>query len=457
MKNNHNEFKVFYILITCIVTFQFIAYFIQFSNNRLIARDLVHSELLIGSKIFNQLLEARDSQLHQMSEVLSKDYGFRESITSSDQVTIESMLENLGKRANAPLLVLFNRNNGILATIPQSLPHEFLLTQVEKKLDGNKLWIEKVNGNLYHIVSTNVIAPIRIANLNIGYEIDKKFVNDLKKQTNIDVFFISHENDKWYIHSSTLPKETTKKFIQKYSSSANNLDNNYIYTKENAYLVITVKNNITNKNAIFAVLSKPLKVVLQPFQKSEKIQLYLLISTLIITIVSIYFITHRFVAPLNKLAHLDKLTGVGNRLLFEKILNCAFQNLKKNDKKFALLILDLNEFKKINDLYGHDAGDHVLQITAKRLIDSLRASDDIIRLGGDEFAIFIDDCNETNVETIVNKITSSVTEPIVFKNNILGISLSIGVAFAPKNGIDINTLYEYADKAMYSVKAKQNN
>jgi diguanylate cyclase (GGDEF)-like protein len=457
MKTNHYEYKVFYVLIACIVIFQFIAYFIQNTNNRLIAEDSVHSQLLIGSKLFNHLLGARDSQLHQMSDVLVKDYGFRESIASSDQLTIESMLENLGKRANASILLLINKDSGILASTPPNLPHKLLSIKYDKKIDNKKLWIEKINGNLFHIVSTDVIAPIRIANLKIGYEIDNKFVYDLKKQTNFDIFFISNENGKWETHSSTLNRKTTENFIQKYVSSPNIFENNFFYTKENAYLVITINNNISNKNSLFAVLSKPSSTALEPFKKSERAQLYILLFTLIATIVSIYLITNRFVTPLNKLAHLDKLTGLGNRLLFEKILSCAFKNLKKHNKKFALLILDLNEFKKINDLYGHDVGDHVLQITAKRLIESFRASDNIIRLGGDEFAILIEDCTETNVETIVDKIRSSVLQPIYFKKNILKINLSIGVAFAPKNGLDIDTLYEYADRAMYSVKAKQKN
>jgi len=122
------------------------------------------------------------------------------------------------------------------------------------------------------------------------------------------------------------------------------------------------------------------------------------------------------VFPLSEQANIDNLTGLGNRRFFLMVFNRAIQNLQKNGTPFALLLLDLNRFKHINDSMGHDMGDLVLKTTAERLKQPLRNSDSVMRFGGDEFAIVIEDCSEETASAIAEKISGAVAEPIATAN-----------------------------------------
>ncbi len=160
------------------------------------------------------------------------------------------------------------------------------------------------------------------------------------------------------------------------------------------------------------------------------------------------------VFPLSEHANIDNLTGLGNRRVFLMVMNRALQNLQKSNIPFALLLLDLNRFKHINDTLGHDMGDLVLKTTAERLKQTLRNSDSVMRFGGDEFAILIEGCSEEIVCAIAEKVSAAIAEPIITNTGNLSVYGSIGIALAPKNGRSIETLIKKSDKAMYVSKTE---
>lgn len=154
-------------------------------------------------------------------------------------------------------------------------------------------------------------------------------------------------------------------------------------------------------------------------------------------------------------AHHDHLTGLPNRTLF---LDRLEQAIKKNHRlktKVALLFIDLDRFKEINDSMGHDAGDQVLKILSKRLKTRIRSCDTLTRLGGDEFTIIMDNIHDSDmVVDIIQKILSCTNETIKVNSQNLYITLSIGVSIFPDDGICVEALLKNADAAMY--KAKDN-
>ena len=156
-------------------------------------------------------------------------------------------------------------------------------------------------------------------------------------------------------------------------------------------------------------------------------------------------------------ANHDALTGLANRRNAEKIMARDLQHAKVQDKSMAVMFLDLNGFKQVNDIHGHHAGDEVLKVVAERLKLCTRERDCLSRLGGDEFAIglIIDRNEDYIIEGISNKIKETITQPIKFQGETLIVGTSIGVAAYPENGDNVAVLMELADENMYQDKIKE--
>ena len=152
-------------------------------------------------------------------------------------------------------------------------------------------------------------------------------------------------------------------------------------------------------------------------------------------------------------ANHDPLTGLPNRALFLQELQKDIEQAKVNNQKLALFFIDLDQFKQINDSLGHDIGDEVLKIAAKRLQSKIRTNDLLARLGGDEFVTIINNYNElSNLSNIASKILKITKEPIQINEHTLYISSSIGISLYPQDASNAKELLKYADTAMYKAK-----
>ncbi|PWI33191.1 hypothetical protein DI392_10010 [Vibrio albus] len=156
-------------------------------------------------------------------------------------------------------------------------------------------------------------------------------------------------------------------------------------------------------------------------------------------------------------ANFDNLTGLANRNLFSDRLSNALKHTKENQTSVALLCIDLDGFKYVNDTMGHQVGDKLLQETSQRLVSLVRKSDTIARLGGDEFAILLHDISSHEIEASVHEILRTLAQPYHLEGRDSFVSASIGVAVAPNDGHDSVTLMRKADSALYKAKAKGRN
>jgi diguanylate cyclase (GGDEF)-like protein len=158
------------------------------------------------------------------------------------------------------------------------------------------------------------------------------------------------------------------------------------------------------------------------------------------------------------LAEHDKLTSLPNRLLLEDRTKQALALAKRNDKKFALIYVDIDQFKKINDSLGHDAGDALLRETGKRLLSCIRATDTASRIGGDEFVVLLYDIENSDAALkIAENILIALNKDIPFSGHTLKTSASIGISIYPEHGQNIDTLQKHADIAMYMAKSGGRN
>ena len=163
-------------------------------------------------------------------------------------------------------------------------------------------------------------------------------------------------------------------------------------------------------------------------------------------------------ADISKLARLDPLTGLCNRTSFFERLNHALAVARRHGRSIALLFLDLDRFKDVNDAFGHIAGDEVLKVIARRLNKTIRGTDAVARLGGDEFIVLAEEItNLVDVNEFGLRLLEALSEPFVLRGQECRLGASIGVAMYPDDGEDAVALLKNADDAMYRAKESGGN
>lgn len=171
-------------------------------------------------------------------------------------------------------------------------------------------------------------------------------------------------------------------------------------------------------------------------------------------------ITERMQAQerLQYLAHHDSLTGLSNRAMFLERLDHALTRARWTNRPLAVLFLDLDRFKNINDTLGHNIGDSALRVAAQRLLDAVREGDTVARLGGDEFTVLLEDLASTDdVPVVAQKILESVSQPFDVEGREFVMTTSIGISLYPSDGDDSLKLLRNADTAMYRAKEQGRN
>ncbi len=156
---------------------------------------------------------------------------------------------------------------------------------------------------------------------------------------------------------------------------------------------------------------------------------------------------------LTYLAQYDQLTGMINRTLIRDRLVHAMARSKRKDQPLAIMLLDLDRFKAVNDSLGHDVGDHLLKVVAERLTECVREVDTVARMGGDEFTAILEGISdEADVAVVANRIVQSIGTPFELGPHKVSIGASIGITLYPMDDQDIDELLRHADKAMYAAK-----
>ncbi|TFW27400.1 putative bifunctional diguanylate cyclase/phosphodiesterase [Massilia horti] len=165
---------------------------------------------------------------------------------------------------------------------------------------------------------------------------------------------------------------------------------------------------------------------------------------------------------IRRLAYCDSLTGIPNRQAFLETLERELQRSRIGNKKFAVLFMDLDAFKRINDTLGHNVGDHLLMIVSERLRETIRPSDmvsrgdqasNLARLGGDEFTILIPDLERVeHALNVAHRVKEAMRRPFLIEGNEIFVTASIGISLFPEDGDDCDSLLKFADTAMYHAK-----
>lgn len=170
-------------------------------------------------------------------------------------------------------------------------------------------------------------------------------------------------------------------------------------------------------------------------------------------------VTQEYVAQqkLQYLSNHDTLTGILNRHSLTTKLEYIISDASRNKRTFALMYIDIDNFKGVNDALGHDAGDSLLKELVQKVKSKIRQNDLFARIGGDEFVIVLTNCNGTFTSTLAQNIIDEFQSEFIIDSQDINVTLSIGIAFYPRDGEDIDTLLKNADSAMYEIKKNGKN
>ena len=190
-------------------------------------------------------------------------------------------------------------------------------------------------------------------------------------------------------------------------------------------------------------------------RQARNIMLFLSGAACMLALLIAVFVSRQVTRQAGALEHQalhDELTHLPNRTLFQDRLQEAIKNAQRKHVSFAIILLDLDRFKEVNDTLGHDAGDLLLVEVGRRLKETVRSIDTVARLGGDEYVILLNDLSEQQVGRVAEKIHQVLEHPFVLAGKDISISASLGIANFPLHGSDAVTLTRHADMAMYAAK-----
>ena len=195
-----------------------------------------------------------------------------------------------------------------------------------------------------------------------------------------------------------------------------------------------------------------------PVDQLLNLNFFILSHTLLVLIIGVLFHEKEVaIATLKTMAHYDPLTGLPNRHMLDKKIQHAIYLYQRDHQQSVICFIDLDGFKAVNDTYGHDIGDRLLKEVANRIKHHVRLTDTLLRLGGDEFLLILNKVDRTTTEQLLERVMHAVRSIDEIDGHQINISLSIGVASCPADGMTVETLVHAADETMYKIKKSGKN
>ncbi|MGD8789781.1 MAG: EAL domain-containing protein [Burkholderiales bacterium] len=465
------------------------------------ARDRSIHDLEVGERVFAQLLDQKRQSLIQAAEVVSKDFAFRKAVATLDGATISSVLREQGARVNANVVMLVSPDNRLLADSigrdanGKAFPHPALISIAKSR--GHASAILRIDDYLYQVVVVPVLAPEPIAWVAMGFIVDRPLLIKLSQLTGLEVSFLSRAgNGGRTVLATTLPADVLKEQFGRWPEDP---DHGRTVLYQGGYDTIISSLAQAGGDPVDVALQRSVADGLQQLEELESIIALLAVASILACILGSLVLARRVTQPIAtlnrlanraregdyssrtgmrrddeigelsasfdymldsietreseilRLAYHDTITGLANRTLFNIKLQEAVDRYIKRKVPVAVLLMDLDRFKSINDTLGHHSGDLVLQEVSQRLSRSVSGTDLVGRIGGDEFAILVTgDLNRARAAG--HMVQGLLEQPIHLEGRPIDVGLSIGIAHCPTHGDEPGLLLRRADIAMYAAK-----
>ena len=468
------------------------------------ARDQIAQELLIGERVWLRLLEQNAQTLAQGAALLAADYGFRAAVSSGDLGTIRSALDNHGARIGATITALLDTRMALRAVAespgPSALaPHLAQLVSA-LQLGSHSGQIAVLGGVPYQFVLVPMRAPLLIGWVLMGFPISQKLADDMRALSDVHLALVRRAPDgQDQIIISTLPEDARQRLLEHGADvSELALDGDLLVTR-------SVKLRAGSSD-LRTVLLRSVGEVVEPFRRTEAAHGWITALGVLLFAVGSVFVARRVTTPLRSLVHAaerlgrgkydvpmqytarrdeigglakafdrmrinidaqqaeirqlaywDRLTGLPNRARFRDAVQQAIDQHAMVDGSsrgaLAVVLLDLDRFKHVNDVLGYSFGDLLLHAVAKRLQRQVVAPGDMVaRLGGDEFAVLLTGCDAAQAMEVARRLAASFELPLAFEDQTVDLSAGFGVACWPIHAADAEVLLSRAEVAMYAAK-----
>ncbi|MBC7682561.1 MAG: EAL domain-containing protein [Ferruginibacter sp.] len=469
------------------------------------ARTQIATELTLGDRVWRRLLDQNAEKLRQGAALLSGDFGFRAAVTSDDVDTIRSALENQGDRIGATVTALLDPQFHLRASndTRQAQAMTDVLTQIAIPLSRNAMGgtVALVGHTPYQFVMVPLRAPLVIGWVLMGFPIDQQLADDMLALSGLHMALVTQApGQPPQISLSTLPQAALAA-LQTAGGRVAEVDD------DGDTLVTRTLNLHAVAGSVQTVLLRSLSEVLAPFQQVQLVLLVITVLGLLLFGLGSAWTALRVTTPLRSLvqnaerlgrgqydqpiqhtqrrdeigdlanafdqmrknvaqkqeeierqAYWDRLTQLRNRVGFRNDVKAAIANRQAQDDyletPLAVITLNLDRFKHVNDILGYALGDRLLVAVAQRLYARMEDGALVARLGGDEFSIMLPHADAGAAMAVAQRIAHAFEDPLSIDDQTVDLSASMGIACWPLHASDTDTLLGHAEVAMYVAKRK---
>ena len=471
------------------------------------AKRQVGQELLVGERVWRRLLDQNAQTLTQGATVLAADYGFRAAISTQDEATIRSALENNGARINATVTALMDTNMGLRAVGEGQDSDQLqgvlsrLASPGAREAQGSQVAL--IGKTPYQFVVVPVRAPVIVGWVLMGFPINQKLLDDMRAISDMHLALVSESpGESRHVVSTTLPTDS----LRALESSA--VDVTELPLNNDRLVARSVKLDAGSFGSVRTLLFRSTNEVVAPFRQAQVALAWITALGVVLFAIGSVFAARRVTTPLRSLvlatetlgrgqydvpmqhtdrhdeigglakafdamrinigaqqneirtlAYWDRLTGLPNRARFREAVQEQIQAASAEGvtpaRGMAIVMLDIDRFKHVNDVLGYSFGDQLLIAVAKRLTQQeMRGSDMVARLGGDEFAVMLTGSDANIAVSVAQRIAKSFEMPLAFEEQTVDMSASMGIACFPQHAQDVDALLSRAEVAMYAAKSR---
>ncbi|AFU44276.1 diguanylate cyclase/phosphodiesterase [Acidovorax sp. KKS102] len=464
------------------------------------ARAQIARALDLDENIWRRLLDQNAEQLRQGSALLAADYGFRSAVNSGDEETIQSVLENHGSRIGAAVTALLGTDLTLRAVSLTGSMDQFpaTLQQVVPRLaqqpQGSQIAV--MEGIPYQFVMVPMRAPVVIGWVLMGFRIDQSRADEMRQLLSVHVaLMVKAPGGAMTLPVSTLPKDAQALLLASGGAAGE------LQTAEGTLLARSSPLDSVG-GEVHSLLLRSVDEVVAPYRQLQVLLAIITVAGVLLFAVGTGLVAQRLATPLRsllaatqrlsrgeydvplehtdrtdeignlarsfdhmrvdigaqqteirRLAYWDRLTGLPNRERFRDAVVQAIAGSASTPQPLAVLTLDLDRFKHVNDVLGYAFGDRLLQAVAERLSQQVRSPDDMVaRLGGNEFAILLQRADAADAHDVAQRINQSFELPLAFEDQTVDLSAGIGFACWPGDAGDADTLLSRSEIAMYAAK-----
>jgi diguanylate cyclase (GGDEF)-like protein len=476
------------------------------------ARSAIGDDLQVGERLLKRVLDQHANKLTEGATLLAADYGFRSAVASHDAETISSVLSNHGERIGASLTALLDTSFRLRAAAHADMSS---LQPVLDRLAANGGSAKRasdvvmIDNQPFQFVMVPLRAPVVVGWVLMGFPVDQRLVDEMRSLSSLHVSLEVRRDAQspWQTTVSTLPS-AARSALERQNIVLPGHPAMSVALPDGEYSVRAVALTEAEGPAVSALLMRSVDEAVAPYRQ---LQLGLIVLTLLSVAVfgvgSVLTARHvttplrrlaaaaerlgagDYATPLGgqrrndeigdlaqsfermrvnvatqqeeilKLAYWDSLTGLPNRVQFRNALIEAMAIGRADKRSVAVVMLDLDRFKHVNDVLGYRFGDLMLKGVAERLSQqAVRNGDLVARLGGDEFAVLLADLEPASdiahTRSVAQRLHQAFADVMTLEDQTVDMSASFGMAVWPHHGGDADTLLSHAEVAMYTAKRK---